>query len=91
MHTLLDPRDHVRYMAAKGLGQRQCREACTGLCRALRDGNEFVRRMAAWALGRIGDPAAIPVLQERMERESSSAVRKAMEESCHGLEKEARI
>ena len=84
--ALEDPRDHVRYMAAKGLGLRRCPGSVAGLCQALGDENEYVRRIAAVSLAAIGDAGAIPLLQDRLSRESSPAVRDAIVRACCSLE-----
>jgi len=90
MGALKDSRDHVRYMAAKGLGQQGCPGAVAGLSRTLADENEYVRRISAWSLGTIGDPGAIPALRERMGNETSSSVRDAIAQACRQLEESPR-
>lgn len=48
--------------AAQALGRAHDRAAVPLLIDVLRLGNDEVERQAAWALGQIGDPRAIPVL-----------------------------
>jgi HEAT repeat protein len=54
IRALEDRRDHVRYMAAKGLGRLGERRALGPLSAALADENEFVRRAAGEALASLG-------------------------------------
>jgi HEAT repeat protein len=68
--ALGDERDHVRYIAAKGLGMRKVRSARVSLCRTLGDENEFVRMCAARSLAALGDSAAIPALRARLQNEN---------------------
>ncbi len=84
--SLSDDRDHVRYMAAKGLGIRRTREALTPLLRALGDENEFVRMCVARSLASLGDPDALPVLQARLREELVERVAEEMKRSISWLE-----
>ncbi|MDD1679138.1 MAG: HEAT repeat domain-containing protein [Methanomicrobiales archaeon] len=67
--ALQDRRDHVRYLAAKGLGIRKVPAAFIPLLSCLGDENEFVRMSAARSLAILGDPQAVPALQERLQKE----------------------
>ncbi|MBI4055610.1 MAG: HEAT repeat domain-containing protein [Elusimicrobia bacterium] len=49
----------IRARAAQRLGQMECKKAQPHLLEALRDRVLEVRLMAAWALGKLGDPQAI--------------------------------
>ncbi len=49
-------------LAAEGLGRLKAKEAVEPLLEALQDGDTGLRATAAWALGEIGDPQAIPAL-----------------------------
>jgi len=66
------------------LGNRRDPAAVPALAKALDDTSSLVRSHAAWALGRIGGPAAHGALARRVTLESDSAVREeiqsAMEE-----------
>jgi HEAT repeat protein len=61
---------------ALGLGYSRAERAGGGLIDALRAGAPRVRRMAAWALGRIGSGASIPALTEALARDADAAVRR---------------
>lgn len=56
--VLTDSTDEVRLQAARSVGIRRDRQARKGLEALLRDRSAPVRREAAIALGRLGDPAA---------------------------------
>ncbi len=49
-------------LAAEGLGRLKAKGAVRLLLEALQDGDAGLRATAAWALGEIGDPQAIPAL-----------------------------
>jgi HEAT repeat protein len=53
----------VRRSAAYALGAMRAGQVTPALIKALDDPDSQVRRNAAWALGRIGDPAALPRLR----------------------------
>ncbi len=60
--SLADPDADVRLQAARSSGIRRDREALRPLALALRDPVPAVRREAAIALGKLGDPSAGPPL-----------------------------
>ena len=76
--ALNDRKDHVRYMAAKGLGLIGDLRAVAHLKEAQRDENEFVRRAAATALGKIGGAEAVTALRGALENEASGGVRETI-------------
>ncbi|HUM77900.1 MAG TPA: HEAT repeat domain-containing protein, partial [Methanoculleus sp.] len=73
--------DHVRYMAAKGLGLIGDSRAVASLAALQHDENEFVRRSAARSLGQIGGGEAIRALRQALDTESVEAVRAAIVEA----------
>jgi HEAT repeat protein len=73
-----DPDWQVRKASAEALGRRSTRDIETGqaraaLSRALSDGDPEVARAAAFGLGRLGDPGAIPALLNYLERADRAA------------------
>lgn len=70
----------LRRNAAVALGNALDRSAVPALIEALdRDKHPMVRGHVAWALGRIGSPAAIRGLRVRLEREEDTSVRAELE------------
>jgi hypothetical protein len=69
----------VKTHACFALGQLQDESTITDLVAMLNDQHENVTGSAAWALGEIGDPEALPELKERY--------RKALDESEYYVEK----
>ena len=61
--------------AAVAMGNSHDAGYVPALGSALTSGSDLVRRHAAWALGRIGGPAAQEILRRRLEVEESTAVR----------------
>src|SRR2546422_730478 len=57
-----------RLEAAWRLGRKKVKEAVPSLIKALDDPDQIVRGMAAWALGEIGDRAAIDPLIDSLEK-----------------------
>ncbi|HMO15057.1 MAG TPA: tRNA epoxyqueuosine(34) reductase QueG [Pirellulaceae bacterium] len=53
---------------------------------ALNDNEPLVREMAAWAMGRLRQPAALPILQERQLREGDEATRSAIQNALEHLQ-----
>ena len=70
---------------AVALGNLKSREAVPALIGCLDDDEELVRGHAAWALGRIGDPSALPSLQRRLRTEMSAAAREEISEALAAL------
>ena len=70
----------LRRNAAVGLGNALDRAAVPALVTALEnDPHPLVRGHAAWALGRIGSPAAFAALAGRIEREGDASVREEVD------------
>lgn len=67
-----------------GLGNSGDPEAAAPLCRALEDVEPLVRAHAAWALGRLGVPAARAALSARLRVESDDGVREELEAALAG-------
>ena len=70
---------------AVALGNLKSREAVPALVACLDDDEELVRGHAAWALGRIGDPSALPPLQRRLRTEMSAEAREEIAEALATL------
>ncbi|HOV67769.1 MAG TPA: HEAT repeat domain-containing protein [Methanoregulaceae archaeon] len=69
---IADPDPSHRWRAAEALGRRREREAVGTLVALLDDDDWRVRAKAIWALGEIGDPAALPHLRRLYPSESES-------------------
>jgi epoxyqueuosine reductase len=75
----------LRRNAAIALGNALDRSAIGALARALeRDPHPMVRGAAAWALGRLGAPAALAALRERSGRETDTTVREEIAAALAG-------
>jgi HEAT repeat protein len=61
---LEDPDPGRRWNAAESLARSGDTRAVTSLIQALSDEDWRVRQKVAWALGYLGDPAAIPALRK---------------------------
>ncbi len=59
-------RHRLKAVVIEALGRLRARDAVTALCRIVEDQREFypVHSLACQALGRIGDPAALPSLEK---------------------------
>jgi len=71
--------------AAVAMGNRRSPRYTTPLAEALAGEEPVVRSHAAWALGRIGTPAARHVLEEAWEREEDAEVRKEIRAALAGV------
>ncbi len=79
----------LRRNAAIGLGNALDRSSVAALAgAAANDPHPQVRGAAAWALGRIGSPASIAVLRERLARESDAEVRAELERALEPFQRE---
>jgi len=74
-HLEQDPWEPVQMWAAWALGLLRERYSVNALVRALADDNRDVRCHAALALGRIGDPRAIPKLRSFFREDSDELAR----------------
>jgi epoxyqueuosine reductase len=70
---------------AVALGNLRSAEALPALMRALNDEEPLVRGHVAWALGRIGSPAAIDALEARLSIEDDAEVRNEIEAAIDGI------
>jgi hypothetical protein len=75
----------IRVSAALTLGRTHPPGARALLERALADQHPAVRIAAAAALAALGDPAAIPAMQQRMRTESSPSVRSQLQAAITAL------
>ena len=87
INSLDDPKDHVRYMAAKALGTLGSGDAEKALIARLGDENEFVRRSVATALGKTGGIAAKEALKKSLAKEPSGEVCDVIGSALQLLEK----
>ncbi|WP_406700748.1 HEAT repeat domain-containing protein [Singulisphaera sp. Ch08] len=81
--VLADDQVEVRLQAARHAGIRRDRKLLTGLTSLLRDRDPAVRREAAIALGKLGDPGAVPSLMAALgdpDTVTSWAIRHAIRE-----------
>ncbi|MFC1935392.1 tRNA epoxyqueuosine(34) reductase QueG [Chloroflexota bacterium] len=69
----------IQRNACVALGNAGDRRAVPALGRALREGEPLVRGHAAWALGRIGGPEALRLLEDALEHEANAYVREEVE------------
>ena len=76
----------VRVQAALRLGRTGGAESRTDLERGLRDAHPAVRVACAVALGSMGDPAAVPALQQAMKGESFASVKSSMKDTIEKLQ-----
>lgn len=73
-----DEHASVRSSAARALGRIQDRGSVGPLTRALTDRVLEVRREAAFALGLVGDSAAVPALGDRLAHETDPSLRETI-------------
>ena len=68
LETLKDPRFNVRFEAIIAMARNQADPRLTQALVETLNGTELaLSALAAWALGRLGDPAAIPALQAALD------------------------
>lgn len=80
----------LRRNAAIALGNELDRSAVPALAEALiEDSHVMVRSAAAWALGRIGSPAAIARLRQRVSEEADPSVRSEIQASLEPFSERA--
>jgi HEAT repeat protein len=73
LEALVDPRFYVRYEAIVSIARGGSDPRLTqALVQILRSGGPALSVIAAWALGRIGDLAALPALRDGLEAEYRS-------------------
>lgn len=66
--ALQDPEPDMQLLALRLLGKNRIRRAVVPIAQLLKDPREQVSEAAASALGDIGDPAAVPLLIQSIER-----------------------
>jgi len=78
----------VRRTAARSLGDigKAAKPAVGALGKTLKDADPQVRQAAAYALGRIGDPAAKPFL-EAAKKDKNEGVKRAAKDALKNLKK----
>ena len=81
IQALKDNRDHVRYMAAKGLRDLGDSDSVEPMIILLRDENRYVRMMAARALGVIGGTKVTEALNTALTAEKDEKVKEAIAEA----------
>src|SRR5262245_18895796 len=64
LRILVEGTTAQRMHAARRLGEKRDHRAVALLIKSLSDPNLYVRGWAAWALGEIGDPVALPALNQ---------------------------
>jgi hypothetical protein len=83
---LLEHDEHkIRAGAARMMGLLRARESLYPLLAALKDPHEWVRGEAAWALGRLGDPAAIPHIKGLLSDETFPGLPEHMQAALRRL------
>jgi epoxyqueuosine reductase len=70
--------------AAIVLGNQRVTSSVPALIRGLNDVDALIRGATAWALGRIGDSAALDALRTRQTLETDAYVRSEIESALHG-------
>jgi HEAT repeat protein len=78
--ALKDERDHVRYIAAKGLRGMRDSQSIDPLIALLKDENEYVRMMAAKGLGVLGGAKVHAALEAALAQEENERVKAALTE-----------
>jgi HEAT repeat protein len=80
-----DPDWMIRAAASEALGRVRDRKAAPTLINVLSDSEAGVREWAAWSLGRLGDPVAVPPLEKLMLKDASPEVREAAKKALRVL------
>jgi HEAT repeat protein len=75
---LSDSRPEVREVAVWGVGSQRVAKAPEAVVAALRDSDDRIRLVTAWALGQIGDHASIVPLKAAFKEEKDDEVRRAL-------------
>jgi len=81
IQALKDNRDHVRYMATKGLREIGDSDAVDPMIILLEDENRYVRMMAARALSAIGGKKVHDALRNALKAETDDKVKEAITEA----------
>jgi HEAT repeat protein len=76
-------------MAARWLCNLEDLRAVEPLVVALKDEDLHVRTAAAGSLGRIGDPRAVPALEELLSKEKDADVRRAARDAIKAIRDKA--
>jgi epoxyqueuosine reductase len=80
-------RTRIRRNAAIAAGNLRSEEAVEALAEMLRDENPMLRATAAWALGEIGSPESLRVLQIALQSEqdetAAEEIREALDQPCN--------
>ncbi|MGI4792033.1 MAG: HEAT repeat domain-containing protein [Janthinobacterium lividum] len=77
LNAAVDSRSQIRYRAVWALGKSREHRAFSTICSLAEDEDEAVRYDATLSLGELGDPHAIPFLEELVQRTEA-------EDSRHG-------
>lgn len=85
LYTYMRERKYFQRNAAVALGNSGDPETVPHLARAMEDPEELVRAHAAWALGRLGGPAARRTLEAGLRREEGPHAKEEIREALGGL------
>lgn len=85
LYTYMRERKYFQRNAAVALGNSGDPETVPHLARAMEDPEEIVRAHAAWALGRLGGPAARRALEAGLRREDGAHAKEEIREALGGL------
>jgi len=81
-----DPEERVRSFSTRVLGKLRRPQSLEALRRLLKDGSQFVRFNAAWALGELNDRDSAPTLLRLERHDPSLMVRQSAGESRRKIE-----
>jgi len=81
-----DPEERVRSFSTRVLGKLRRPESVEALRHLLKDGSQFVRFNAAWALGELNDRDSAPALLRLERRDPSPMVRQSAGQSRRKVE-----